>query len=141
MKVKLLDTLAVVPTRANNGDAGYDLYSIETKVIPAYERATFKTGIAMSIPVDLVGLIWPRSGLSVKKGIDVLAGVVDSSYRGEIMVCLLNTSNTDVEIDTGDKIAQMIIQKYYSFDIDIVQDLDSTDRGEKGFGSSDEIPF
>lgn len=141
MNIKLLNELAKVPTKTNDYDAGYDLYSIENITIPAYERVTIKTGISLAIPNHCVGLIWPRSGLSVKKGIDVLAGVIDSTYRGEIMVCLLNTSNIDMKINIGDRIAQIIFQEYNNAIFQVVEELDNTTRGDKGFGSSDEIPF
>jgi dUTP pyrophosphatase len=85
----------------------------------------------------MVGLIWPRSGLSTRLGIDVLAGVIDSGYTGEIKVCLLNTSEDPVLLEAGSKIAQIIFQEHLTFDFQEVESLSSTDRGEKGFGSSD----
>ena len=92
----------------------------------------------MSMPKGYVGLIWPRSKLAAKMGIDVLAGVVDSDYRGEIMISLLNTGFNSVEIKSGDKVAQMIIQKHYSdMQINVVEDLDKTMRGKAGVNSSE----
>jgi len=111
VNVKLLNELSKVPTKTNYNDAGFDLYSSESVVIPSKQRKTVSTGIAIQMPEHFAGLIWPRSGLSVKQGIDVLAGVVDSGYRGEIMVCLYNTSDSDVNIHTGDRIAQIIFQE------------------------------
>ena len=136
VKVSLLDPLAILPTRANEHDAGWDLYSIENIIIPAKQRKTVKTGIALEMPNNIAGLIWPRSGLSVKSGIDVLAGVVDSGYRGQIMVCLYNTSDDDVEIHNGDRIAQIIFQEVPNVNIVSVNSLGSSQRGEQGFGSS-----
>ncbi|NDC96490.1 dUTP diphosphatase, partial [bacterium] len=104
VNVKLLEEFATIPTRANENDAGWDLYSIIDTVIPPKQRKTVKTGIALEMPEHMAGLIWPRSGLSVKQGIDVLAGVIDSGYRGEIMVCLYNTSDDNVSINRGDRI-------------------------------------
>ena len=83
-----------------------------------------------------VGLFWPRCGLSVKQGIDVLAGVVDSGYRGEIKVCLYNTSKDNVVIESGDRIAQILIQPVSQMEMMAVDSLSDTERGEGGFGSS-----
>jgi dUTP pyrophosphatase len=136
VKVDLLTLDARLPTRANENDAGWDLYSIANIIIPAKQRKTVKTGIALEMPNHMAGLIWPRSGLSVKSGIDVLAGVVDSGYRGQIMVCLYNTSDIDVEIHNGDRIAQIIFQEVPNVNIVSVNSLGSSQRGEQGFGSS-----
>ena len=136
ISVKLLENNANMPTRANVNDAGWDLYSTVDIVIPSKQRNTVKTGIALEIPESMAGLIWPRSGLSVKKGIDVLAGVVDSGYRGEIMVCLYNTSDEDVSISLGDRIAQIIFQEIPRIVMINQEELGSSQRGDKGFGSS-----
>lgn len=136
ISVQLLDNNAKVPTKANLNDAGFDLYSILDTVIPPKQRKTVKTGIAIQMPDHLAGLIWPRSGLSVKHGVDVLAGVVDSGYRGEIMVCLYNTSDEVVSINTGDRIAQIIFQEVPRVTMEVHESLGSSQRGDKGFGSS-----
>jgi len=136
-KVKILNSNGRVPTRANHNDAGFDLYSSVDTVIPSKQRKTVSTGIALQMPEHLAGLIWPRSGLSVKQGIDVLAGVVDSGYRGEIMVCLYNTSDENVCIRTGDRIAQIIFQEVPRVIMEVHESLGSSQRGENGFGSSD----
>lgn len=137
IKVKLLNDDAKIPTKAHESDAGWDLYAAEDVGIPNGMRKTIKTGISFAIPQGYVGLIWPRSGLSVKQGIDVLAGVVDAGYRGEIMVCLLNTDTHKwVEIKKGDRIAQILFQEVPSFRIYQVAELDETERAEGGFGSS-----
>ena len=136
ISVQLLDNNAKVPTKANINDAGFDLYSILDTVIPPKQRKTVRTGIAIQMPDHLAGLIWPRSGLSVKQGIDVLAGVVDSGYRGEIMVCLYNTSDEVVGINTGDRIAQIIFQEVPRVTMEVHDTLGSSQRGDNGFGSS-----
>jgi dUTP pyrophosphatase len=136
INVKLLDVGATVPTKANENDAGWDLYSTVDTVIPSKQRKTVKTGIALEIPENMVGLIWPRSGLSVKQGIDVLAGVIDSGYRGEIMVCLYNTSDENVSINHGDRIAQIIFQEVPRVMMINQEGLGSSQRGDNGFGSS-----
>lgn len=136
VKVVLLDPNAKVPTKANENDAGFDLYSISETVIPPKQRKTVNTGIAIQMPEHFAGLIWPRSGLSVKHGIDILAGVVDSGYRGEIMVCLYNTSDQNVVIHIGDRIAQIIFQEVPRVLMEVHESLGSSQRGDNGFGSS-----
>lgn len=147
VRVLILNSDASMPTRANLSDAGWDLYASEDIVIKAGNRETVKTGIALQIPEEWVGLVWPRSGMSVKKGIDVLAGVIDSGYRGEVMVCLYNTNNSlplfkdeniDVVIKKGDRIAQILFQRVPDVELVEVDELNQSDRGNKGFGSSGE---
>ena len=131
-------------TKAHLSDAGWDLYASEACVIPPKERRVIKTGISLAIPEGYVGLIWPRSGLAVKKGVDVLAGVVDAGYRGEVMVCLLNTQyfcdisgqEDHIDINVGDRIAQILFQRVPHFKLIEVDDLKDTERSESGFGSS-----
>jgi dUTP pyrophosphatase len=124
-------------TRANPTDAGMDLAASEDKSIPPLSRAIISTGISIEIPAGYYGRIAPRSGLALKYGIDVLAGVVDSSYRGEIKVILYNTDKEEIfSVRQGDKIAQMIIEKHYNFDLLETEDLSSTERGSGGFGST-----
>jgi len=137
MNIKKLHIHAKIPTRANPNDAGADLYSIESIVIPPLSRSVVKTGIALEIPVSYYGRVAPRSGLAAKHGIDVLAGVIDSSYRGEIGVVLLNTdSSNSFTINVGDRIAQLIIESHYNPVFIEALDLLETNRGEGGFGSS-----
>ena len=125
-----------LPSKAHESDAGWDLYSCEPKTILPSERATVNTGVSLAIPKSFVGLIWPRSGMAVKQGVDVLAGVIDSGYRGEIKVCLLNTGNIPVTIEVGDRIAQILFQEVPKFKLNEVADLNETDRNSEGFGSS-----
>ena len=134
--VKLLNEDSEAPTKAHRGDAGYDLYASEDTVVVGRQRTTIKTGVSFDMPEGLAGLIWPRSGLSVKKGIDVLAGVVDAGYRGEIMVCLYNTSDEDVEINRGDRIAQVIFQEVPLVSLLQRDELETSQRGSNGFGST-----
>ena len=130
--------MAIVPSKNNTSDAGWDLYSLEDKEINRGRRATIATGIAMSIPEGYVGLIWPRSGLAVKQGVAIFAGVIDSGYRGEIKVCLYNASNDSfpLKISAGDRIAQILFQEVPDFSLTVVDSLGTTERGGDGFGSS-----
>ena len=133
IKFKKLHEDAIVPCLGSEQAAGLDLFIIEPADIKPNQRALLHTGIAMSIPNGFVGLIWPRSKLAAKKGVVVLAGVIDSDYRGEIMVSLLNTGNDIVELRSGDKVAQLIIQAHYSgLEIVTVNSLDETNRGNAG---------
>lgn len=129
---------AKTPFRAHPTDAGADLCSVENCTVQPLERRVVDTGIKVKIPEGYYGRIAPRSGLAVKQGIDVLAGVVDSGYTGEIKVVLFNSDrNTVFEIKSGDRIAQLIIEDHFNFEfLEVSDELDTTDRGEKGFGSS-----
>jgi deoxyuridine 5'-triphosphate nucleotidohydrolase len=127
---------AIVPSMANKGDAGYDLYALEETIVPARGRAIIKTGISMAVPEGHVALIWPRSGLAVKHGIDTLAGVIDSGYRGEVCVVLQNHTDSNYTAKKHDRIAQMLIQKITPVSISVVSTLDDSSRGTGGFGSS-----
>src|SRR4051812_35959739 len=99
-----------LPEYATDGSAGADLRSSEAVTLPPGGRAAVPTGIAIEIPPDHVGLVWPRSGLAVRHGIDTLAGVIDSDYRGEVKVVLVNHGREPVTIAKGDRIAQLIVQ-------------------------------
>jgi dUTP pyrophosphatase len=138
LPVKLLTPTAQLPTKANLFDAGLDLYSDEKEAItiPPGQRRLISTGIAVAIPKGFVGLIWPRSGHAVKKGVDTMAGVIDAPYRGEVKVLLQNESDQYQTFNFGDKIAQMIIQQAPDFTPVSVDNLNETSRGENGFGSS-----
>ena len=127
-----------VPVYAHPGDAGADLRSREAKVLPAGERATFATGVSIAIPNGYVALVHPRSGLAAKHGITVLnaPGTVDAGYRGEIAVTLLNTSNEDFSVEVGDRIAQIVFQKFETAEFVAVTELPETHRGSGGFGST-----
>lgn len=135
LKVKKLHPEAKLPTMNHVYDAGYDLYCLEPMYLYPNIPTKIQTGIALHIPNGHVGLIWDRSGLS-SKGIKVFGGVIDSGYRGEIMVCLTNLWHNGYQIQKNDKIAQILIQKVAKCDIIEVTELDVSERGESGFGSS-----
>ena len=134
-EVKRLSDSARLPTKGNDGDAGWDLYTNESVTIPAGATVLVSTGIAMAIPKGYAGLIWDRSSMGVK-GVHRHAGVIDSGYRGPVKVCLHNTTSEPYIIDNGDRIAQVLIQKIPMFRIHEVEELDSTTRGDGGFGST-----
>jgi dUTP pyrophosphatase len=137
IKVKKLHELAIIPKRNNPTDAGADLYSVQDITIPPQSRGVVSTGISIEIPEGFYGRIAPRSGLAVKNGIDILAGVCDSSYRGEVKVVIINTDKeNNFEITYGDKIAQIIIEQHFNFDFIESEELSESNRGENGFGSS-----
>ncbi len=137
IKVKKLHPEAFLPFRANEADAGGDLASVENMVIPAGQRALISTGIAIeNNNPNTYFQIAPRSGLAVKYGIDVFAGIVDQNYTGEIKVVLFNSGDKDYKINIGDRIAQ-IIQVHISIpEFEWVEELNITERGSNGFGST-----
>ena len=137
IKVKSLSENSRLPTKANKSDAGFDLYSSEDIQIPSGERVMVSTSIALAIHDGCVGLIWPRSGMAVKQGVDVFAGVIDAGYRGEVKVCLYNSGKDAVEIKIGDRIAQLLVQRLANCTLAFTYgELDDTERGDGGFGSS-----
>lgn len=150
VKFVKLSRNTIVPSNQKTGDAGYDLYATEHVKIKPMTRALVSTGLGIEIPEGYYGRIAPRSGLAVKNGIDVLAGVVDSSYRGEVKVVLINLtfdlsgfsplnqiagSANDFIIKPGDRIAQIIFEKYHTVEWQEVESLSSSDR-TGGFGST-----
>lgn len=134
--VKLLDKKARLPSYAHEGDAGMDLYCLERIVIKPGKRSQIKTGVAIKIPKGYVGLIWDKSGLAVKNGLTTIAGVIDSGYRGEIIIGMLNTDKKEYVFEPGHKVAQMLIQSVKSMKIVEINQLNQTKRGSKGFGST-----
>ena len=132
--IKRLTETSTTPTKANSSDAGFDLYSDEDVIIKSGESVLVSTGVAMAIPENHAGLIWDRSSMG-GKGIHSFAGVVDSGYRGEVKVCLFNTGE-DYKIVRGDRIAQILIQPAPNIELIEVEDLNDTERGIGGFGSS-----
>ena len=127
---------AKLPLRSSSRSAGYDLSAAKTAVVPVHGKCVVKTGLAIALPPDCYGCVTPRSGLAVKKFIDVGAGVIDSDYRGELGVILFNFSNEDFCINMGDTIAQLIFEKIKTPKIKEVTELEGTDRDSKGYGSS-----
>lgn len=136
LQVQKLHESAVLPQYAHIGDAGLDLYTSESFTLSPNERKQVKTGIALAIPDGYVGLVWDKSGLSHKSGLKTLGGVVDSGYRGEILVGLVNLSDDTVSFTVGQKIAQLLIQQVTCAEVEEVAILDETVRGTAGFGST-----
>jgi dUTP pyrophosphatase len=141
--IKKLEESAVIPTRGTDTDAGYDLYSINDGVVPAAGRKVVGTGIAIAIPESknafapsYYGRVAPRSGLAVKKGIDVLAGVIDAGYRGEVGVVLQNLSDEDFLYKKGDRIAQLILEQCNTIGWVELDELEDSQRSDGGFGST-----
>jgi dUTP pyrophosphatase len=136
IKIKKLHKDAKLPTHGHPGDAGMDFYSAETVIFAPGAQERVHTGVAMEIPEGYVGLIWDKSSISFNLGLKVFGGVIDAGYRGEIIMCLLNTSNKEVKIEKGHKVAQMIIQKFEHCDILEADELPGTVRGEGREGST-----
>jgi dUTP pyrophosphatase len=130
---------AVVPDRAYEGDAGLDLAACERHELGPGERAVVGTGLAVEIPAGYAGFVQPRSGLAAKHGITILnsPGLVDSGYRGEVRVILLNTDRAETfVVEPGMRIAQLVVQAVESVEPDEVEELAESERGARGFGSS-----
>lgn len=136
LDVQLLLPEATVPTKATPGAAGWDVYAAENVIIPSGMWAAVETGVAVALPADHVGMIWPRSGLAVRHGLDVLAGVVDSDYRGGIAVVLVNHGWEPFEVETGMRVAQLVVQRYEASQLQVVSELGKTHRDVRGFGST-----
>lgn len=136
LPIQRLDPAAIIPTRAHSGDAGLDLHALrDTRVAPG-AVITVLTGIAVGIPYGHVGLIKPRSGLAARHGIDTLAGVIDHGYTGEVQV-LLTTHSTDSRwVKAGERVAQLVLLPIATPTVIEFATLESTPRGEKGFGST-----
>ena len=137
INVKKLSENAIIPTQGTNFAAGYDLYAAEDAVVVCGTRKLIKTNVSMEITPGYYGRIAPRSGLAYKNGIDVLAGVIDSDYRGDIGVILYNTDkNIDFTVKKGDRIAQIIFEACYIATLNNVENLDNTLRQGGGYGST-----
>lgn len=138
---KKLSDNAQLPTRGSEHAVGYDLYASEKTVVKFADYGVqnwtlIKTGLSVAIPAGHYGRVAPRSGLAVKNGINVLAGVVDPDYRGELGVVLVNHSGNTLKVNAGERIAQLILEKVSTPDAGWADELPDTDRGSKGFGSS-----
>ncbi len=139
LPIKKLRENAVVPERAYSGDAGLDLSSCERVELGPGERALVPTGLAVAIPAGYAGYVQPRSGLAVKHGISMVntPGLIDSGYRGELMVILLNTDRTETfVVEPGMRIAQLVVLEIPGVDPVEVEQLPASERGVRGFGSS-----
>ena len=135
LRVKKIHPEAKLPAYAHAGDAGFDLFSCVDYDLAAGEVKAIATGIQMAIPPGHVGLVWDKSGISLK-GVHRLAGVVDAGYRGEVQVVLVNLGREPYAVKKGMKIAQMLIQPVQAVDVEEAPDLDDTTRGQGGFGST-----
>lgn len=139
MRVRRIDAGVPLPGYALEGDAGADLCAREGVTLAPGERALVPTGIAIALPAGHVGLVHPRSGLALRHGVTIVnaPGTIDSGYRGEIKVTLLNTDREHpVSLARGDRIAQLVVQRVEHVDFVEVDDLGDTVRGESGFGST-----
>ena len=140
VRIKKLTDKAIIPTYGSVGSAGGDLYAVVDGEITVAPQTTvlIGTGLSVEIPDGYVGLVYARSGLATKKGLAPAnkVGVIDSDYRGEIMVCLHNHSTEERVVESGDRIAQISFVPYYSASFDVCENLDDTSRGVGGFGST-----
>ena len=140
VNIKMLNDLAKVPTRGSDYAAGYDLYAATEYAItiPAHTTVKIGTGIAMELPYMTFGAIFARSGLATKQGLRPAncTGVVDSDYRGEVIVAVHNDTDSDQVVQPGDRIAQLVVMPYLPICFNVVDKLSSTVRGEDGFGST-----
>lgn len=140
MKIRKLNSLAKIPTHGSASAAGFDLYAATSYdiEIPAHKTVKIGTGIAIEIPNGAFGTIFARSGLATKQGLRPAncVGVIDSDYRGELIVALHNDTDENQIISGGDRIAQLVIMPYYNVDLIEVEELNDTERGANGFGST-----
>ena len=131
-----MEGAGTLPEYSSDGAAGADLRARESVALAPGARAAVGTGIQVEIPAGHVGLVWPRSGLAVRHGIDTLAGVIDSDYRGEVRVVLVNHGETEFRVEPGDRIGQLLIQRVERAAFSRSAALAATARGEGGFGST-----
>ncbi len=139
LAIKQLDSGLPVPRYAHDGDAGLDLMAAEEVRLEPFERALIPTGIAVAIPEGYAGFVQPRSGLAIKQGLSIVntPGLIDSHYRGEVKVIAINLDpHEPITLARGDKLAQLVIQAVARVEIETVDELDETVRGEGGFGST-----
>ena len=135
MNIKLVHEKAIIPTKGSDQSAGYDLYTIDNALIQPRKSAKLRTGICLEMENNTVGLIWERSKLASKFGIQILGGVVDCDYRGEVMISVYNAGEKPFEVYAGDRMAQIIFQQYYNYDFNVVSELNDTSRGTDGINS------
>jgi dUTP pyrophosphatase len=134
----LLDSRAFPPEQARPGDAGFDLRTVDEIVLAPGERASAGTGLALALPAGTAGLVLPRSGHAARHGVTVLnsPGLVDSGYRGEVRVLLVNHGSDEVRFEAGDRVAQLVVIELPEVSFQLVERLDDTERGGGGFGST-----
>jgi dUTP diphosphatase len=136
LRFKRLDSRATLPSRGSASAAGLDIHAIEDLTIQPGERALARTGLAVAIPEGYYGRLAPRSGLATKNGLDVLAGVIDADYRGEIRCLLYNTGDEAIHLPAQSKVCQLIIEKIITPTAVWADEISETDRGSGGFGST-----
>lgn len=136
IKVKKTDLAASLPSYAHPGDAAMDLFALEKVLIKPGSRCSIRTGISMEIPYGYAGLIWDKSGLAIREGLKTVGGVIDAGYRGEILVGMINLGEKDYLIEAGHKVAQMLVQRVESGEVEEVGELADSSRGSMGFGST-----
>lgn len=136
LKVKRLDKSVDLPNYARRWDVGFDLRSAEDVVVKVGERRIIRTGLSFAVPIGYAGLIWDRSGMAANHAMHTMAGVVDPGFRGEIGVVMINLGKEDFHIEKNMRIAQMLIHKVFTPEFFEVEDLDESERGEGGFGST-----
>ena len=134
MKVKL-DPGAIAPTRANNTDAGLDLYAMESGYITSHSKRVFRTGVHVELPENTCGLLVSKSGLNVKNSITT-TGLIDQGYSGEIMVAMYNHGYSEYYVRKGDKISQLVVLPCIYEPVEVVDEIQGGERGNAGFGSS-----
>lgn len=136
LKIKKLQTDAILPSYAKKGDAGMDIFASENLTLNPGERGIVKTGISVEFPEGYVFLVWDKSGISSKTGVTTLAGVIDAGYRGEIGIAVINLGQESYTFEKGKKVAQGLIQPVVEAEIEEVDILSDSARGEDGFGST-----
>lgn len=139
LPIKRLNPTVELPSYAYQGDAGLDLRSAESFTLQPFERKLVSTGLAIAIPKGYAGFVQPRSGLAIKQGLSIVntPGLIDAHYRGELKIIAINLDpNTPISIQKGDRIAQLVVQAVPNVVLTEVGELDATDRGAGGFGSS-----
>jgi len=136
LKFQRLDPRAVLPTRGSPAAAGLDLYCLEAVILAPGQRALARTGLSVAIPEGFYGRVAPRSGLATRNGLDVMAGVIDADYRGELACLLYNAGSELIELPPLSKICQLIIEKIITPKAAWADQLSDTERGSRGFGST-----
>lgn len=136
VKIKKLSPDVILPSYAISGDAGLDIFSNEDVVINPGKRHIFHTGFALEFDEGYCALVWDKSGISMKRGLKVMGGVFEYTYRGEYMICLFNTGDEKQEFKKGDKIAQLLIQPIIKVELVEVNELSETKRGDGKWGST-----
>ena len=139
IEIKLINSNAKIPTQNHNSDIGYDISASKNVSLKSNEVTLVNTGLAINLPKHCAGFVLPRSGLSTKYKITLInsPGLIDPGYTGELLIPLINHSDSDYEIKSGDRIAQLVLINTHSVDFKIVNTLPETDRSSGGFGSTD----